>query len=46
MLVIQESEFLPEVMMFVTTERTLMAEEDPVALALSEHWRVVEFDEG
>jgi hypothetical protein len=45
-LVIHESEFLPDMMMFVTTERTLMAEEDPVALALSEHFRVVEFDEG
>ncbi len=45
-LVIHESEILPEVMMFVTTTETLMAEEDPVALALTEHWRVVEFDEG
>lgn len=43
-LVIHESEFLPGVMMFVTTTETLLAEADPVALALSEHWRVVEFD--
>lgn len=43
-LVIHESGFLPGVMMFVTTTGTLVAEEDPVALALSEHWRVVEFD--
>jgi hypothetical protein len=45
-LVIHESGVLPDVMMFVTTTGTLIAEEDPVALALTEHWRVVEFDEG
>ena len=45
-LVIHESGFLPEVMMFVYTTATLMEEEDPVALALTEHWRVVEFDAG
>lgn len=44
-LVIHESLFLPGVMMFVVTLGMLFAEEDPVALALSEHWEVVEFDE-
>lgn len=43
-LVILESEFLPEMMMFVFTTETIMEDEDPVALALSEHFRVVEFD--
>jgi hypothetical protein len=43
-LVILESEFLPETMMFVCTRSMFLAEEPPVALAISEHVRVVEFD--
>ena len=43
-LVIHESGFLKEMMMFVFTTATLVEDEDPVALALSEHWQVVEFD--
>jgi hypothetical protein len=43
-LLILESGFLPGVMMFVCTRSMFMAEEPPVALAISEHVRVVEFD--
>jgi hypothetical protein len=43
-LVILESEFLAGMMMFVCTRSMFLAEEPPVALAISEHVRVVEFD--
>lgn len=45
-LVILESEAFEGMMMFVCTRDRFMAEEPPVALAISEHVRVVEFDEG
>lgn len=43
-MVIHESEFFPGTMMFVCTLGTFLAREPPVALALSEHMRVVEFE--
>ena len=45
-LIILESEFLAGMMMFVCTRSMFLAEQPPVALAISEHVRVVEFDEG
>ena len=44
-MVIQESEDFPESMMFVCTLAMFTAREAPVAWAVSEHFRVVEFDE-
>lgn len=43
-LVIHESEAFAGMMVFVITLGMLLDDEDPVALALSEHVRVVEFD--
>lgn len=43
-LVILESEAFEGMMMFVCTRDRFMAEQPPVALAISEHVRVVEFD--
>jgi len=45
-MVIQESEDFPESMMFVCTLAMFTARTPPLALAVSEHFRVVEFDEG
>lgn len=44
-LVILESKAFAGMMMFVCTRGMFLAEEPPVALAISEHVRVVEFDE-
>jgi len=43
-MVIHESEFFPGVMMFVCTLRMFLEREPPVALALTEHVEVVEFE--
>lgn len=43
-LVIHESRFLPETMMFVCTLGMFLDEEPPAAWAVTEHVRVVEFD--
>ena len=43
-LVILESEAFPETMMFVCTLAVFKERQAPVALAISEHVRVVEFD--
>ena len=43
-MVIQESQFLPGTMMFVCTLGMFLDREPPLAMALTEHWRVVEFD--
>ena len=43
-LVIHESEAFPETMMFVCTLAIFKERQAPVALAISEHMRVVEFD--
>ncbi len=45
-LVIQESEGFPETMMFVCTRAIFLERLAPVALAITEHVRVVEFDDG
>ncbi|MGQ0588598.1 MAG: hypothetical protein ACT4N8_03565 [Sphingosinicella sp.] len=43
-MVIHESQFLPGTMMFVCTLGMFLEREPPAALALTEHWRVVEFE--
>ena len=43
-MVIHESSFFPDTMMFVCTLAMFMEKRPPVALAVSEHVRVVEFD--
>jgi len=43
-MVIHESEFLPGTMMFVCTLGMFLDREPPLTLALTEHWRVVEFE--
>jgi hypothetical protein len=45
-MVIHESSFFPDTMMFACTLAMFMERRPPVALAVSEHVRVVEFDEG
>jgi hypothetical protein len=45
-MVIHESEFFPGMMMFVCTLGMFLEREPPVALALTEHMRVVEFESG
>jgi len=45
-MVIHESSFFPGTMMFACTLAMFMERRPPVALAISEHVRVVEFDEG
>lgn len=43
-MVIHESQFFPGTMMFACTLSMFLARKPPVALALTEHMRVVEFD--
>ena len=43
-MVIHESQFLPGTMMFVCTLGMFLDREPPLALALTEHWRVVDFE--
>lgn len=43
-MVIHESQFLPHTMMFVCALGMFLDRDAPVALALTEHWRVVEFE--
>lgn len=43
-MVIHESSFFPDTMMFACTLAMFMERRPPVALAVSEHFRVVQFD--